>query len=217
MLTLETEGAKTCAALVIWTGKYRDNRWRGTLLPTPTGKVLIGLRKLVREGIDGYLGSGKAPCKLASHPLRLRSALAQRSIKTNSPSLSAIAREGEGRRGGKGRGKGKTEGERGEKKKKKNDLANFFYKGSGTQPVLKRHPTFRPFTRLLKGSKVAYASNHYLSEIVGQTCLVPVASIFLQSSSRSIYVYKQNVSSTKDHFLPFFAIHPFRSITFGAR
>lgn len=126
---------------------------------------------------------------------------------------------------GRGRGGGAVRGEErekqrareGRKKKKKNDLANFFYKGSGTQPVLKRHPTFRPFTRLLKGSKVAYASNHYLSEIVGQTCLVPVASIFLQSSSRSIYVYKQNVSSTKDHFLPFFAIHPFRSITFGAR
>lgn len=156
MLTLETEGAKTCAALVIWTGKYRDNRWRGTLLPTPTGKVLIGLRKLVREGIDGYLGSGKAPCKLASHPLRLRSALAQRSIKTNSPSLSAIAREGEGRRGGKGRGKGKTEGERGEKKKKKkNDLANFFYRVQGQWDTTsaKAPPHLSPIHSPFKGIK----------------------------------------------------------------
>lgn len=47
-------------------GKYRDNPWRGTLL-RHRGKVLIGLRKLVREGIDGYhLGSGKARCKLTS-------------------------------------------------------------------------------------------------------------------------------------------------------
>lgn len=143
--------------LGIWTGKYRDNRWRGTLLPTP-GKVLIGLRKLVREGIDGYLGSGKARCKLASLSLRLCSALAQRSIKTNSPSLSAIAR-GEGRGEGSG-GLARGEGGRKEKnrgrERKKNDLANFSYRVQGqwdNQCEAEAPPHLSPIHSPFKGIK----------------------------------------------------------------
>lgn len=113
--------------------------------------------KLVRWGIDGYLGNGKARCK-RNPPLASTSssvsprppatpALAQRSMETNSPSLAFGHCTGEQKRKEK-----KTEGERG-----KNNLANFStaYKGTGTTTArLKRHPTFRPFSRPSKGSKV---------------------------------------------------------------
>lgn len=183
---------------------------------------MIGLRKLVREGIDGYLGSGKARCKLTSpSPVFGLGPTFDQNERPFAFGHCAAEGWGEWLRGGKEREKQRA-------REEKNDLANFFYRVQGQwdnqTARLKRHPPHlssihSPF-KGIKGIYIyIYTSNHYLGEIVRQTYLIRCSNSFsLLSSYLSSNVLRSFFpTNDSNRFLLFFASSVSFDYSFGAK